>query len=159
MQISVAIIINAKVCLLNLNRFVGHSEYLLITYKITEFLYFFIEAKYSVVVQSFILTSSILKRLHFVCFVSSIPSLLLMVQRNPPQAAWYHLVLSWCTMVSEVKRQGVQESKDIDYAKQHHTPHCWLPATVMYPAISTKRFSWLTRSTSIFLMKNVQIYK
>ena len=58
-------------------------------------------------------------------------------------------------MVSEVKRRGVQESKDIDYAKQHHTPHCWLPAKVMYPANSTKRFSWLT---SILLMKNVQIY-
>ena len=25
----------------------------------------------------------------------------------------------------------------IDYAKQHHTPQCWLPATVMYPANST----------------------
>ena len=52
----------------------------------------------------------------------------------------------------------MQESKDIDYAKQHHTPHCWLPAKVMYPANSTKRLSWLTRSTSILLMKNVQIY-
>ena len=36
--------------------------------------------------------------------------------------------------------------------------HCWLPTKVMYPANSTKRFSWLTRSTSILLMKNVQIY-
>ena len=52
----------------------------------------------------------------------------------------------------------MQESNDIDYAKQHHTPHCWLPAKVMYPADSTKRFSWFTRSTSILLMKNVQIY-
>ena len=60
-------------------------------------------------------------------------------------------------MVSEAKRRGVQESKDVDYAKQHHSPHCWLPAKVMYPANSTKRFSWLTRSTSILLMKNVQI--
>ena len=58
----------------------------------------------------------------------------------------------------EVKRRGVQESKNIDYAKQHHTPHCWLPAKVMYPANSTKRFTWLTRSTSMLLMKNVQIY-
>ena len=48
-------------------------------------------------------------------------------------------------MVSEVTRRGVHESKDIDYAKQHHTPHCWLPAQVMYPANSAKRFSWLTR--------------
>ena len=36
--------------------------------------------------------------------------------------------------------------------------HCWLPAKVMYPANSTKRFSGLTRSTSILLMNNVQIY-
>ena len=48
--------------------------------------------------------------------------------------------------------------QNIDYAKQHHTPHCWLPAKVMYPASSTKGFYWLTRSTSILLMKNVQIY-
>ena len=61
-------------------------------------------------------------------------------------------------MVSEVKRRGVQESKDIDYAKQHHTPHCWLPAKLKHPANSTKRFSWLTRSTSTLLMKNFQIY-
>ena len=61
-------------------------------------------------------------------------------------------------MVSGEKRRGVQESKNIDYAKQHHTPHCWLPAKVKYPANSTKRFSWLTRSTSILLLKNVQIY-
>ena len=52
----------------------------------------------------------------------------------------------------------MQDSKNIDYAKQHHTPHCWLPAKVMYLANSTKRFSWLTRSVSILLMKNVQIY-
>ena len=52
----------------------------------------------------------------------------------------------------------MQERKNIVFAKQHHTPHCWLPAKVMYPAISTKRFSWMTRSTSILLMKNVQTY-
>ena len=56
------------------------------------------------------------------------------------------------------ERRGVQESNNIDYAKQHHTPHCWLPAKVMYPVKSTKCFSWLTRSTSILLMMNVQIY-
>ena len=61
-------------------------------------------------------------------------------------------------MVSEVKKRGVQESKNIDYAKQHHTPHCWLPAKVMYPENSIKRFYWLTRLASILLMKNVQIY-
>ena len=31
-------------------------------------------------------------------------------------------------MVSEARRLGVQESKIIDHAKQHHTPHCWLVA-------------------------------
>ena len=121
------------------------------------------------------------------CFVSSpipipIPTLLLMALRKPPQTLWYHLVLSWRTMVSEVNWRGVQESKNIDYAKQHHTPHCrqqsnttswrlmrrannisnthhcWLPAKVMHPANSTKRFSWLTHSTSIWLMKNVHIF-
>ena len=61
-------------------------------------------------------------------------------------------------MVSEVNSRGEQESKNTDYAKQHHTPHCWLHAKVIYPANSTKRFSWLTRSASILLMKNVQIY-
>ena len=81
-----------------------------------------------------------------------------MVQRNPPLSVWHHLVLSWCTMVSEVKRRDMQEGKNIDYSKQHHTPHCWLPAKVMYPANSTNRFYWLTRSTSILLMKNVQVY-
>ena len=61
-------------------------------------------------------------------------------------------------MVSEVKKRGVQESKNIDHAK-HHIPHCRLPAKVMHPANSSKRFSWLTRSTSILLIKNVQTYK
>ena len=51
-----------------------------------------------------------------------------------------------------------EESKNIDYAKQHHTPQCWLPGKVMYPANSTKCLSWLTCSTLILLMKNVQIY-
>ena len=60
-------------------------------------------------------------------------------------------------MASAVERRGVHESKNINYAKQRHTPHCWLPAKVMYAASSTKRFSCLTRSTSILLMKNVQI--
>ena len=40
----------------------------------------------------------------------------------------------------------------------HHSPHCWLPAKVMYPANSTEGVSWLTRSTSILLKMNVQIY-
>ena len=55
-------------------------------------------------------------------------------------------------MVSDVKTRFVQESKNIDYAGQHHTPHCWLPDNVMY------WLTRLTRSTPIFLMKNVQIY-
>ena len=84
-----------------------------------------------------------------------VPSLLLMVQRNPLQVMWYHLVLSWCNMVSEVRRRSVHEGKNIDHAKHDRTPHCWLAAKVMYPSNSFKRFSWLTRSTSILLMKNV----
>ena len=46
------------------NRFAVKCEYLLITYKLTEFI-LMIEAKYSAVVESLILTSLILKRLHF----------------------------------------------------------------------------------------------
>ena len=67
---------------------------------------------------------------------ASLLLLLLMVLWETLQALWYHLPLSSCTMLFEVKRQGMQESK------QHHTPHCWLPAKVMYPAKSTKRFSF-----------------
>ena len=53
-----------------------------------------------------------LKRQHFMCIVSSsIASLLLRFQREQPQAVWYHLPLSWCTMISEVKRRGVLENK------------------------------------------------
>ena len=94
--------------------------------------------------------------IQMLCY-SPIPSLLLMDQKNPPQAVWHHLVLSCCTMVFEAKRRGVKKCKNIDYVTQRHTPHCWLPAKMMYPANSTKRFSWLTRSPSILLMKNVQI--
>ena len=43
--------------------------------------------------------------------------------------------------------------QNIDCTKQHHTPHCWLPVKVMCPANSTKRFSWLTRSTPIFIVE------
>ena len=103
------------------NLLTAKSEYLLITNKLTE-LTFRIKAKYSAVVESLILTSEILQKLHFVCFVSSpIPLLLLTVQRNQAQTEWYHLDLSWCTMASDVKRRGVLESKNIDYVKQHHT--------------------------------------
>ena len=35
----------------------------------------------------------------------------------------------------EVRRASKQ---NIDYTKQHHTPRCWLPAKMMYPANSTK---------------------
>ena len=48
--------------------------------------------------------------------------------------------------------------QNINYAKQHHTPHCWLPAKVMLPTNSTKHFYWLTHSTPILLLKNIQIY-
>ena len=39
--------------------------------------------------------------------------------------------------------------QNIDHAKQHHTPQCWMPSKVMYPVNSTKHFSWLTLSTPI----------
>ena len=55
----------------------------------------------------------------------------------------------------EVKHAGGQ---NIDYTKQHHTPHCWLPTMVMHPVISTNRFSWLTHSTSIFRGTFIYIY-
>ena len=116
------------------NRLFGKSEYVLITCKLTEFILRH-EAKYSAVVQCLISTSYNLKRLHFVCFVSSpIPSLLPMVQRKPPQAVWFYHCAPWFQML-----RGVQESKNIDYARQHHIPHCWLPAKVLYTANSTKR--------------------
>ena len=50
----------------------------------------------------------------------------------------------------EVKRARKQ---NIDYGKQDNTPHCWLPAEVMYPTNSTKRCSWLIRSSPIFIVK------
>ena len=84
-------------------------------------------------------------------------SLYTMVSEVDRRDVWCHLVLSWCTMVSEVERRDVQESRNIDYAK-HHSPHCCLPTKVMYPADSSKHFSWLTCSTSILLVKNIQIY-
>ena len=49
----------------------------------------------------------------------------------------------------EVRRARKQ---NIDYVKQHHTPHCWLPAKVMYPANSTKRLSWLALSAPICIV-------
>ena len=50
--------------------------------------------------------------------------------------------------------------QNIYYVKQHHTPHCLLPAKVIYPVNSTKYFSWLTRSTSIFVVgERLDIYQ
>ena len=64
------------------------------------------------------------------------------------------LVVSlWSIMVHHgfrSKEVRYARKQNIDYDKQHHAPHCWLPAKVMYPAISTKCFNWLTRSTPIF---------
>ena len=51
--------------------------------------------------------------------------------------------------------------QNIYYTKQHHTPHCWLPAKVIHPANSSKRFSWSTHSTPIFIVvtrTNMYIY-
>ena len=45
------------------------------------------------------------------------------------------------------------KEQNIDHTKQHHTPQCWLTTKVTYPANSTKRLSWLTRSTPIFVVE------
>ena len=63
-----------------------------------------------------------------------------------------YLALLWCTMVSEIEARRAKK-QNIHYPKQHHTPHCWLPANVMNPANSTMSFSWLTRSTPIFIVE------
>ena len=44
-----------------------------------------------------------------------------MSQRNPPQAVWHHLVLPWCTMISEFKRRGVQERKKYRLCQTSHS--------------------------------------
>ena len=49
----------------------------------------------------------------------------------------------------EVRRARKQ---NIDFVKQHQTPHCWLPAKVMYPANSTRRLSWLALSAPICIV-------
>ena len=71
-------------------------------------------------------------------------------------------VVSSCSIMVHhgVRSQQASSARkeSIDYAKQHHTPHCWLPAKLMYPSNSTKRFYWLTRSTANLLLENVQIY-
>ena len=81
----------------------------------------------------------------------SISSRLPMVQREPPQAVWRQLAQSFCTILSEVEARRARK-QNIDCAKRHHTRHCWLPAKVVYPANSSKRFSWLTRPTAIFVV-------
>ena len=59
------------------------------------------------------------------------------------------IMVHHCFRSKEVRRARKQ---NIDYGKQHYTPHCWLPSKVMYPENSTKRFSWLTRSTPFFII-------
>ena len=49
-------------------------------------------------------------------------------------------------------------SKDVKLARRQNTitpntPNCWLPTKVMYPANANKGFSWLTRSTPIFVVE------
>ena len=61
----------------------------------------------------------------------------------------------------EIRVKHIYIPRTVLAAISHHS---WLPAKVkyhakvMYPANTTQRFSWLTRSTSILLRKNVQIY-
>ena len=90
-----------------------------------------------------------------------IPSLLLMVQMGTTAG---RVVSPHSIMVQngfsskEVRRASKQ---NINYAKQQHTLHCWLPAKVMRPANSTKHFSWLTHSTPNFIVEehsNIYIY-
>ena len=53
-----------------------------------------------------------------------------------------------------ISKEARHASKqNIDYAKQQHSPQFWLPTKVMYPAMSTKRFSWLTHSATIFIVE------
>ena len=65
-----------------------------------------------------------------------------MVEMEPPQAVWYHLALSWCTMVSEVEVRHAR-GQNIHCPRHHYTPHSWLTAKVIYLTNSTKRFYWL----------------
>ena len=51
------------------------------------------------------------------------------------------------------KEARCARKQNIDYAKQLNTPHCWLPNKVMYPANLTRSFSWLTRSTPIYIVE------
>ena len=53
------------------------------------------------------------------------------------------------------KEARCTRKENIDYPKQHHTPHCWLHVRVMHPVNSTKCFYWLNHST---LLENIQIY-
>ena len=51
------------------------------------------------------------------------------------------------------KQERFARKQNIDHVKHHDTPHCWLPAMVMYLVNSTKHFSWLTSSTSNFVVE------
>ena len=54
-------------------------------------------------------------------------------------------------MVSEIEVRRARK-QIIDYVKQHHTPHCWLAAKVMYPVNSTRRLFWLALSAPICIV-------
>ena len=59
------------------------------------------------------------------------------------------------------KKMGCATKQNINYANQPHTPHGWLPTKELYPANSTKCFSWFIFSTVIFIVKessNIYIY-
>ena len=45
------------------------------------------------------------------------------------------------------------EKQTVDNAKQHHNPHCRLPAKLMYLANSTMHFTSLTPSTAIIIVE------
>ena len=44
-----------------------------------------------------------------------------------------------------------------DYAKQHHTPHCWLPTKVIYPANTSPIFIVVKRSNINILILQYKI--
>ena len=58
-----------------------------------------------------------------------------------------------CTEMRRVRKQNT------DYAKQHHTPHCWLAAKVMCPAKTQPSVSLgKLVQFQLVLLKNIQIY-
>ena len=84
---------------------------------------------------------------------------------------WFRLTTAGCVVSphSIMMHHGIiskdARKQNIDYPEQHHTPHCWLSANMMYPANSTKSWTTQPRETlgwvvqlQFSLLKNFQIY-